>query len=527
MDSSKMSSANAENNTYDENEKLRCQPESEPLTESKSQSSYQENKEKCCEETAKISFWKKFKKDTLYRRKFIQTVFMWWESVVFGWTTGQIGPSLLDLQFISNTTLRKASAFLTAGSAGYLLGSILTGYFHGKVKGELLLFLCISGNVVMTTVIPWCSLYEIMVTAMVVRNVFFGGYDTVINARMMQTWRTESKFYMQVLHLSFAVGGILSPLATAPFLLNVMKNQNVSDTLVTASTNVKDIQNFVSGGEQIFNSSSNFGTDSGDTNNFQNVTGKESKLYQAYIITSCLLVTAAIPFLLLHLKRRGDNNVEKSQDGSLKKNKTMSFSFKILVLVNLAFLTCFDVAIEKGTHEFITAFCVTQFDWSKSKGSYLNSAFWAAYAFGRFSGIFTIQIIKPHKMIFIYMVGLILSYVGLLVSALFDYDIGLWICLPLSGFCMSIIFPTLFTWTEISLLPVTGAVTSLFVVCGSLGSVLNPIAIGTLMDNVTAMYFCYLLLGESVVLFFLFLSALYLSKTLKTLKEKQKSLTVT
>lgn len=527
MDSSKMSSANAENNTYDENEKLRCQPESEPLTESKSQSSYKENKEKCCEETAKISFWKKFKKDTLYRRKFIQTVFMWWASVVFGWTTGQIGPSLLDLQFISNTTLRKASAFLTAGSAGYLLGSILTGYFHGKVKGELLLFLCISGNVVMTTVIPWCSLYEIMVTAMVVRNVFFGGYDTVINARMMQTWRTESKFYMQVLHLSFAVGGILSPLATAPFLLNVMKNQNVSDTLVTASTNVKDIQNFVSGGEQIFNSSSNFGTDSGDTNNFQNVTGKESKLYQAYIITSCLLVTAAIPFLLLHLKRRGDNNVEKFQDGSLKKNKTMSFSFKILVLVNLAFLTCFDVAIEKGTHEFITAFCVTQFDWSKSKGSYLNSAFWAAYAFGRFSGIFTIQIIKPHKMIFIYMVGLILSYVGLLVSALFDYDIGLWICLPLSGFCMSIIFPTLFTWTEISLLPVTGAVTSLFVVCGSLGSVLNPIAIGTLMDNVTAMYFCYLLLGESVVLFFLFLSALYLSKTLKTLKEKQKSLTVT
>lgn len=352
-------------------------------------------------------------------------------------------------------------------------------------------------------------------------------YFVVINALMMQTWRADNKFYMQVLHLSFAVGGILSPLATAPFLLNVIQNKNVSDTFVTRSTNVTDMENFTSGVEQISNSSDVFGTDNIDLYDFKNGAGNESKLYQAYIITSCLLLTAAISFLVLHLKRKGDNNEEKANDGILKDSSVMAFSTKILALVILACLACFDVAIEKGTHEFITTFCVTQFSWSKSKGSYLNSAFWAAYAFGRFSGIFTIQIIKPSKMILIYMIGLILSYVGLLVSAMFDFDIGIWICLPLSGFSMSIIFPTLFTWTEISLLPVTGAVASLFVVCGSLGSILNPLAIGTLMDNVTAMYFCYLLLGESVILFFLFLSALYLSKTLKFQKSKEKSLTVT
>jgi hypothetical protein len=40
----------------------------------------------------------------------------------------------------------------------------------------------------------------------------------------------------------------------------------------------------------------------------------------------------------------------------------------------------------------------------------------------------------------------------------------------------------------------------------------NPIILGFLMDELTPMWFCYLLLGESVMLFVLFIAALFLSK---------------
>ena len=41
---------------------------------------------------------------------------------------------------------------------------------------------------------------------------------TVCNAEIVFTWGDEGRAYMQALHFCFAMGGILSPMATAPFL---------------------------------------------------------------------------------------------------------------------------------------------------------------------------------------------------------------------------------------------------------------------------------------------------------------------
>jgi MFS family permease len=80
---------------------------------------------------------------------------------------------------------------------------------------------------------------------------------------------------------------------------------------------------------------------------------------------------------------------------------------------------------------------------------------------------------------------------------------------------MSIIFPTIFSWTEAEVLRVTGRIASLFLIGSSSGTMVNPIVLGFLMDELTPMWFCYLLLGESVMLFVLFIAALFLSKHIK------------
>lgn len=51
-----------------------------------------------------------------------------------GMAVGQMGPTFLDLQIITNTDLEKASAFFTGASIGYLAGSITAGALYSRVS---------------------------------------------------------------------------------------------------------------------------------------------------------------------------------------------------------------------------------------------------------------------------------------------------------------------------------------------------------------------------------------------------------
>ncbi|KAJ8313966.1 hypothetical protein KUTeg_008527, partial [Tegillarca granosa] len=74
------------------------------------------------------------------------------------------------------------SKLLTVGSIGFLVGSILGGFLFSRVP--------------------------------------------IINAELLYIWRLENKSYMQALHFAFAFGGILSPLATVPFLTPPFQNSS-------------------------------------------------------------------------------------------------------------------------------------------------------------------------------------------------------------------------------------------------------------------------------------------------------------
>jgi hypothetical protein len=49
------------------------------------------------------------------------------------------------------------------------------------------------------------------------------------NVNIISLWDTEGGSYMQALHLSFGLGGILSPLATEPFLAKPVCHQPVQN----------------------------------------------------------------------------------------------------------------------------------------------------------------------------------------------------------------------------------------------------------------------------------------------------------
>lgn len=475
-------------------------------------------------EDEKLSFMERMKTDPTYKDKVILSLSICWSFVILGWLVGQFGPSFLDLRIITNTDLKKASSFLTSGSVGYLVGSLISGLLFDRFNKILLLFLYTFTGVFFSAIIPWCFLYELMMTVQFCRGFYGGGLDTGGNALLISTWGQDGRSFLQALHFAFAIGGILSPLATAPFLLEEghqrAGNSSLGNNMTAYGTDLNMSQ-------ILYNTSMPSVIETGITTPIPAVTTmdpasgysrEDSKLYIAFSISAAMNLSSAIPFLILYLqaRRRKRKNSIKTVEESKRITRELPDSYKVLVLVSVCVYLGTYCAVEDTFNSFLTTYCVQHMGWTKAHGSYATSLFWAVYGLGRFSGIWLIKCIKPDKMIFGFTIALGSVLGALLAFGHFRIDSGIWACAILTGAAMSIIFPTVFSWTEDELLPVSGKVASMFLISASSGTMINPIVLGYLMETLSPAWFTYLLFGESVVLILLFIILLLIARLLKS-----------
>ncbi|XP_069110997.1 sodium-dependent glucose transporter 1B-like [Argopecten irradians] len=474
---------------------------------------------------------------------------------------------------------------MTAHSVGYLLGSLTSGLVFDSLDKVLLVFYPVLGNAVTIAIIPWCSPYGLMVFSHWVKGLFSGGLDAVCNAETVYIWGDEGRSFMQALHFSFAMGGILAPMATAPFLVDdpeirnitMMKKllrktrsllgndsfyyydtftsplglttQSINSTLDIITYNVTSFVNTsaqTSGLSMLANEQLNttltpvLETIATSVVNMASVTApsilnstpailnatssvftlpfelpeEPSQLWKACSITSAMGLTASIPFFIMRLKRTKLHMAGGRKDEE-KLLRILPLSTKALILFNMSLLLGMYSAIEDTFAGFLTTFCVKQMKWTKAMGSFTTSVYWASFGGGRFVGIFLVKMCDPVRIITLYSTLLVLSFVGLYCTSTGQFDGGVWVCAFLGGFALSVIFPTIFTWTEAELLPVTGKIASIFLIASSSGTMVNPIVLGYLMDSLTPMWFCYLLLGESIAMYVLFLSALNIARVVR------------
>ncbi|XP_062616907.1 sodium-dependent glucose transporter 1A-like [Saccostrea cucullata] len=474
-------------------------------------------------------FLTRLKNDLDFRRKFILTIGLLWSFMILGWIIGQFGPSFLDLQIITSTTIKKGSAFMTANSVGYLTGSLLCGVLFDSYNKLLLLFIAVLGNAITAAIIPWCFVYEIMVIMHVAKGTFCGALDAICNAEIVYTWGEEGIVYMKALHFCFALGGIVSPMATAPFLAPKHKTFFLSKTPVDYYIPEADFDTVTVALNETksatgVNFTVNTVTNVSFTKNITYITKlvphppPKSRIYIAYLLSALLASTAAIFFFVLYRKsiKQTKKKIKKRTKTEESQPKVLPLKSKIIAIANMmCIMGCYS-AIEDTFAGFLATFCVKQMDWSKSAGSFATSFYWAAFGGGRFCGIFLVRFLTPVRMICMYSGLLIVAFTGLFLTSNEGYDAGVWICATLAGFALSIIFPTMFIWTEEELLTITGKVASLFLIASSSGTMVNPIVLGTLMDKLTPMWFCYLLFTESVLLLVFYLIAQHVASVIHT-----------
>ncbi|OWF40707.1 Sodium-dependent glucose transporter 1 [Mizuhopecten yessoensis] len=93
---------------------------------------------------------------------------------ILGWTKGQFGPAFLDILLIGGTSLEEGSMFMTSYFIGRVLGSILGGAIYSRLNRYLILVVAMTTNSVMFAVIPWCTVYELMIAAHVLHGISGG-----------------------------------------------------------------------------------------------------------------------------------------------------------------------------------------------------------------------------------------------------------------------------------------------------------------------------------------------------------------
>ncbi|KAK3603650.1 hypothetical protein CHS0354_017366 [Potamilus streckersoni] len=445
--------------------------------------------------------------DTVYRSKFLLSVWICIAFIVLGLFAGHTGPAFPDLRLIVNKDLSTSSWLLTAGTTGYLAGSLICGVLYDRFNRLLLLFLVIMGMSLTSGIMPWCSLFPLMVTVRAISGACAGGLDTGGNAVIATIWGVEGRPYMQTVHFSFAVGGIISPLITEPFLApkrTEMIEEPLNQKQSTSAANISHTDVLPS----CLNSTNCTFTELeywGDT-----------KVQYAYLISTIIGILSAIPFLVSYLQRNSEPQTKEQQDvneASRRISTQLSNIQKIGLMILLMLLFHLYCAVEDTFASYLMTFSLLHLNWTKLKGSLATAVFWASFGFGRFLGIFIIRLMHPTKMLFLYCTFLIISLASFTVGSVLLFDPVVWLFSSLNGFAMSIIFPTIFSWTEENVMPVSGKIASLFLIAASSGTMLNPLYLGYLMENKSPLWFPYLLLGQSILCLLAFVIVFICTKT--------------
>lgn len=297
----------------------------------------------------------------------------------------------------------------------------------------------------------------------------------------MRVWGKDGHVLMQLLHFAFAFGGVISPLYTEPFLTE--KDTEDTRNCTHESWNVK---------ENVTNSLS-----------YQ---PKSTNVRYAFIITGTWIIIFSLPFLYFGVK---DAIIQKKKKALIEEKPVQRklplpvLLFTLLVLCLFYALYC---CIEDTFAAFLMTFLVKEYCYvTKSKGAHVTSIYWASFAASRFLSIFVSKFVKAVNLLFICCMLMLISFASFYVSAIFavsnpDAINAVIFSTIVAGLSMSAVFPSGFSWTETELLKVTGCVSSCILVSASIGTMANPIMLGYLMTHQSNLWFCYLLLTETIAL---------------------------
>ncbi|XP_054902370.1 major facilitator superfamily domain-containing protein 4B [Poeciliopsis prolifica] len=156
---------------------------------------------------------------TLFKQNAHHTLTYWSVFFSFGLCIAFLGPTILDLQCQTNSTLSQITWVFFSQQFCLLIGSSVGGVFKRTLFSALAaLFVSALLISVIFAIIPVCNNVLVLAIAMAVSGLAMGVIDTIANIQLVTIYQKDSAIFLQALHFFIGFGALVSPLIADPFL---------------------------------------------------------------------------------------------------------------------------------------------------------------------------------------------------------------------------------------------------------------------------------------------------------------------
>jgi MFS transporter, FHS family, Na+ dependent glucose transporter 1 len=367
--------------------------------------------------------------------------------VALGLAYASLGPTLTDLALAVGVNLTQISYLFTARGLGYLAGSMVGGRLYDRMRGHPVMAGVLLLTSLVMLVIPMATMLWMLIVMLFLIGMFEGAIDVGGNTLLVWLHRDKVAPYMNAMHFFFGVGAFLSPIIIAQVVL-------------------------LGGG-----------------------------MRWAYWVLALLALPVSVMVLRLRSPEPpGSSAAEPVAAGQPAVAQPLGQDLRLVALIAIFFFLY--VGAESGFGGWIATYAMETGLGDAVTAAYLTSAFWGALTLGRLLSIPIAARFTPRQVLLGDLIGCVASVAVLLFWP--SVPAATWIGTFGAGFSMASIFPTTLSLAERHM-KITGTITSLFFVGGSLGGMALPWLIGQLFERVGPQVTAGVIMGAVVLSFAIFM----------------------
>jgi fucose permease len=340
--------------------------------------------------------------------------------LILGLSLSMLGPTLLSLADQTNSSLSEISIILAGNSLGVVLGSLFGGMMYDRWRGHPVFAISTAVLGGMLFTLPLISSRWVMLPVVMLVGAGIGIMDVGGNTLIVWLFGKAVGPYMNALHLSFGVGALLAPL--------------LADRVVV-----------ITGGIQ-----------------------------WVYWILAVLTIPV---FIWISRFPSPEKPAQQKKEGE-DRQPLQHFTGLIIMLSVLFF---FHTGTELGFGSWIFSYAVAINVGPETIARLLNSVYWGGFTLGRVIAIPLALKMKPKTMLSVDLIGAVISLTLILLFP--NWPLAVWIGTFGLGLSIASMFPSSLNFAE-RRMPITGRVTSYFLIGANAGSMVLPWIVGQLFEPV-------------------------------------------
>jgi MFS family permease len=405
------------------------------------------------------------------------------------------------------TNLQRMSLSISIRAMFFCAGAIIGGFVYKVLNRGALYPIFILTKGLCVALIPLYATYPLFLFFSGVIGLVSGAADTSVNVWILDIWGERSAPFVQALQFFWAVGFIVSPLISNPFLQQDARKVDLKALAAKQFTTPSSFDNVSSASfeAEALVASSTVTAEPIATAINQISSKPESLLYIPYGVAGALCLIGSVSLLFIYVVKRisscrSFDSVEPAQkkpeakkttadlevEQSAELQQAVAFSeqrsYVWQILLYCCVMTSVFCASEMTTFQYIPTYCVKlSLGLTKSQGSLVMTGVAISFAAGRFIGILCAIRYKPEHILWFDWIIIVAGNVTLLFS---NWGLAyLWAGSLLIGFGYASFFAAVFSFLK-ERIKVDNLTSSIIILSSLSGNAFGfPVLIGRFIDS--------------------------------------------